>query len=109
MRKPLTLEDHQASRWIAEPLHLFDCCLVSNGAVALVVTSAERARACASRRSTCSASGQAAPGDSQRRDRDPVIYTGATTSGEQALRHRRRPLADIDVSSCTTATRTPSW
>src|SRR5204863_1393332 len=43
MRKPLTLEEHQNSRFIAEPLHLFDCCLVSNGAVAVIITSAERA------------------------------------------------------------------
>ena len=41
--KPITLADHQASRWIAEPLHLLDCCQESDGAVAIVVTSAERA------------------------------------------------------------------
>jgi acetyl-CoA acetyltransferase len=42
--KPITLEDHQNSRWIAEPLHLLDCCQESDGGVAVVVTSAERAR-----------------------------------------------------------------
>ena len=42
--KPITLEDHQASRMIADPLHLLDCCQESDGAVAIVVTSAERAR-----------------------------------------------------------------
>jgi acetyl-CoA acetyltransferase len=42
--KPITLEDHQASRMIVDPLHLLDCCQESDGAVALVVTSAERAR-----------------------------------------------------------------
>jgi acetyl-CoA acetyltransferase len=42
--KPITLEDHQASRWVAEPLHLLDCCQESDGGVALVVISAERAR-----------------------------------------------------------------
>ncbi|MBF8186714.1 lipid-transfer protein [Nonomuraea sp. K274] len=42
--RPITLEDHQASRWIVEPLHLLDCCQESDGAVALLVTSAERAR-----------------------------------------------------------------
>jgi len=42
--KPITLEEHQASRMIADPLHLLDCCQESDGAVAIVVTSAERAR-----------------------------------------------------------------
>jgi acetyl-CoA acetyltransferase len=42
--KPITLEDHQASRLIADPLHLLDCCQESDGAVAIVVTSTERAR-----------------------------------------------------------------
>jgi acetyl-CoA acetyltransferase len=41
--KPITLEEHQASRWIVEPLHLLDCCQESDGGVAIVVTSAERA------------------------------------------------------------------
>ncbi len=42
--RPITLEDHQTSRWIVEPLHLLDCCQESDGAVALVVTRTERAR-----------------------------------------------------------------
>ncbi|GAA0941688.1 lipid-transfer protein [Actinocorallia libanotica] len=42
--RPITLEEHQASRWIAEPLHLLDCCQESDGGQAIVVVSAERAR-----------------------------------------------------------------
>jgi acetyl-CoA acetyltransferase len=42
--RPITLEDHQASRWIVEPLRLLDCSLNSDGGGAYIVTSAERAR-----------------------------------------------------------------
>lgn len=42
--KPLTLAEHQASRWIAEPLHLYDCCQETDGGQAMVVVSAQRAR-----------------------------------------------------------------
>ncbi|NIJ12901.1 acetyl-CoA acetyltransferase [Saccharomonospora amisosensis] len=43
-QRPITLADHQASRWIAEPLHLLDCCQETDGGQAIVVVSAERAR-----------------------------------------------------------------
>ncbi|MDH4145692.1 MAG: hypothetical protein OEY23_11070 [Acidimicrobiia bacterium] len=44
MREPLTIEDHQSSRLVCAPLHLFDYCLVNDGAAAILVTTAERAR-----------------------------------------------------------------
>jgi acetyl-CoA acetyltransferase len=42
--QPITLEDHQNSRWIVEPLHLLDCCQETDGGQAMLVTSVERAR-----------------------------------------------------------------
>jgi acetyl-CoA C-acetyltransferase len=43
-RDPITVEDVLASRIVSSPLHLLDCCIITDGGGALVVTSAERAR-----------------------------------------------------------------
>jgi acetyl-CoA acetyltransferase len=95
--KPITLADYHDSRWIVEPLHLLDCCLVSNGAVAVIVTSAERARALRQPPVYLLGFGQAAPGDTGRAGREPAVCTGATRSGELALRMADIALSDIDV------------
>ncbi len=44
MQKVMTLEDHQTSRMISDPLRLYDCCLESKGAAAVIVSSKELAR-----------------------------------------------------------------
>jgi acetyl-CoA acetyltransferase len=44
MRVPIAVDDVMESRMIADPLHLLDCCIISDGGGALVVTSLERAR-----------------------------------------------------------------
>ena len=59
--RPMTLEDHQASPMIADPHRLFDCCLESDGACAVVVTTEERARDLAKGRVEVLASEQGAP------------------------------------------------
>ncbi len=41
---PMSMAEYHASRWVVEPFHLYDCCLVSNGGLAVIVTSAERAK-----------------------------------------------------------------
>ncbi len=44
MQQPITVEDHQNSRFVCEPLHLLDYCLINDGAACVIVTTAERAR-----------------------------------------------------------------
>ncbi len=89
MRQPMSIDDYHASRWVVEPLHLFDCCLVSNGGVAVIVTSAERARELSQPPVYLRGFGQCAPGDPARAERDPAIHTGAAKSGAHALAQAR--------------------
>jgi acetyl-CoA acetyltransferase len=44
MREPMDVEDHQQSRYVCEPLHLLDYCLINDGAACVIVTTSERAR-----------------------------------------------------------------
>ena len=44
MKQPLTVEQHQASRMVVDPLHLFDCSLITDGAAVVVLTTLDRAR-----------------------------------------------------------------
>jgi acetyl-CoA acetyltransferase len=46
MQKPLTLQAHQSARMVVDPLRLFDCCLISDGAAVVLVTRADQARDC---------------------------------------------------------------
>jgi acetyl-CoA acetyltransferase len=96
-RDPLTLEEYHASRWIAEPFHLFDCCLVSNGGIAVIVTSAQRAADLAQPVVQVLGWGQSHPGNSGRRNDDFGLVTGAAQSGPRALEMARTTLDEIDV------------
>lgn len=98
MRTPITLEDHERSRFIVEPLRLLDCCLVSNGGVAVVVTSAERARDGRRPPAYVLGMGQGHPGDPMRAGREPMVETGARMAGETAF--RMAGVQPQDISAC---------
>ena len=98
MREPLTVQDHQESRWVAEPFRLLDCCLVSNGGVAVVVTTAERAAALAQPPVHVLGWAQSHPGHFLRRDDDLGLTTGAARSGPAALAMAGVRLSDVGVA-----------
>ena len=97
MREPITLADHQASRWVSEPLHLLDCCLVSNGAIAVIVTSADRARDLARPPVQLWGWGQGHPGHRKERGSDFGLTTGAVSSGATAMKMAGITPSDVDV------------
>ena len=98
MRDPITIDDHHDSRWIAEPLRLLDCCLVSNGAVAVVVTTAERAHALAQPPVHIWGWGQGHPGRTMRTGSTFGLVSGAALSGPIAFGMAGLTTADIDVA-----------
>ena len=97
LREPITLTDHQASRWIVEPFHLLDCCLVSNGGIAVIVTTADRAASLAQPPVHVLGWAQAHPGRYLRRDPDFGLVSGAASAGPAALAMAGLDLADVDV------------
>ena len=97
MRKPMTLEDHQDSRLVADPLHLLDCCLVSNGGVAVIVTSPERARDLRQRPVDVLGYGQTHLSPTFRSDSTFGIETGAKKAGAKALSMAGVSAGDIDL------------
>ena len=94
---PMTLEDYHNSRWIVEPFHLLDCTLVSNGAVALIVTSAERARSMPQPPVYILGMGQGHPGNPNRAGYENEVNTGAQIAKDTAFGMAGITKDDVDV------------
>jgi acetyl-CoA acetyltransferase len=97
LRDPITIEDHQSSRIIAEPFHLLDCCLVSNGAIAVIVASAEVASTLRQAPVHIHGWAQAHAGYPMERDSEFGLVSGAAISGPAALKMAGLTVADVDV------------
>ena len=95
--RPIAIEDHQNSRFVVAPLRLLDCCLVSDGGAAVVVTSAERARNLRKRPVYIMGIGQTHPA-SDIGQRYPITETGAKGSGELAFGMAGIRPQDVDVA-----------
>jgi acetyl-CoA acetyltransferase len=90
---PMTIEDYHRSRWVVEPFHLFDCCLVSNGGLAVIVTSSEQARDLKQPPVYVWGMGQGHPGG----DPAETLTSGASLARQTAFRMAGIELGDIDV------------
>ena len=84
--RPITLEDHQNSRWITEPLRLLDCCLDTDGACAAIVVSAEKAKQLKSTPAYIAAAAQ-----------------GTGSRSEMMTSYQRESLARLEESEATAA------
>ena len=91
-KAPMTIADYHASRWVVEPFHLYDCCLVSNGGLAVIVTSAERAKTLKRPPVYVLGMGQGHPGG------DPLdtLVSGAPIAKETAFKMAGIKLNDVN-------------
>lgn len=97
-REPITLEDVLNSRWVAEPLHLLDCCLVTDGGGAVVVTSATRARDSRKPPVWILGHGEAHTHNSISSMPDLASHQAALASGKAAFAMAGLTPAEIDVA-----------
>jgi acetyl-CoA acetyltransferase len=89
------MDDYHASPWVVEPFHVLDCCLVSNGAVAVIVTAAERARDLKQPPVYIRGWAQQHNHDVGRSDRDPLLYGPGIKAGPRAFAMADAKLADV--------------
>lgn len=104
--RPITIEDHQNSPYVVEPYHLLDICLVSDGAVAVVVTTAERAKDCAKPPVHLLGFGTGEIADELWWDKQNYTHMAVKTAKAQAFGQAGITVNDIDVAQlydCFTA------
>ncbi|WP_236795525.1 thiolase family protein [Amycolatopsis sp. GM8] len=104
---PMTIADHHASRMIADPLRVLDCCLVNNGAIAIIVTSEEVARDSRQPPVYIHGWGQSHPGWVGDKTSEFGLVSGAKASGRAALDMAGIGIGDItaaEIYDCFTIT-----
>ena len=97
LQKPVTVEEVLDSRMVSDPLHLLDCCVITDGGGALVIVSPEVARDLD--RSTVSVLGHGQAIKHTDGGRIDLTYTGARWSGPRAFESAGVTPADIDYAS----------
>ena len=96
--RPITIEDHQSSPYVVEPYHLLDICLVSDGAVAFVLTTAERARDLAKKPVWVMGLGTGEVAESLWWDKQNYTHLAVKSAKEAAFAQAGIGVTDIDVA-----------
>jgi len=94
-REALDMAGYLASPWVVEPFHVLDCCLVSNGGVAVIVTSAERATDSAQPPVYIRGWAQQHNHDVGRAGHDPLLVGPGAKAGPRALAMAGAKLGDV--------------
>ncbi len=106
-REPLDLDGYNASPWVVEPFHVLDCCLVSNGGVAVIVTTPDRARGLKQPPVYIRGFAQAHNHDVGLANHDPLIHGPGARSAPRALAMADAKLEDVtqcQIYDCYTYT-----
>lgn len=96
-RDPITVDDVLSSRLIADPLHMLDCCVVTDGGGAVVITSAARARDLAATPIHVKGAASAFSHDSIVAMDDMTYLAPAAQASEHALAMAGMQVTDIDL------------
>ena len=94
---PMTFEDYYNSRWVVEPFRLCDCCLVSDGGRAYIVTSLDRAKDLRHRPAVIMGIGEHHPSCDIAQSTYMAGPTGARLAGEMAFKMAGITIRDIDA------------
>ena len=97
LKKPMSLDDYLASRWIAEPLRLFDCAMPVNGAIAVLVSAADRAKDMRQPPVHVRGFGQGHRGEPEQRGFDGDVRSGAALARDTAFRMAGIGVSDVDI------------
>ena len=106
-REPLDIDGYNASPWVVQPFHILDCCLVSNGGLAVIVTTPERARDLNQPPVYVRGFAQAHNHDVGLSGHDPLIHGPGVKSAPRALAMADAKLSDVtqcQIYDCYTYT-----